>query len=307
MMHSKRAAQLGNTATEYGFIGAIVLLGGLAGLYWLSDGFSGTFQHLRQDMIGNVQAAHTAAGRQIDNSAELTSSLPAEYDEILRRLQQTSLTQSLQTAGANGTTRQLASELQALTEKLLRDGLLTEVQAALLQQLANQGYEIAEVQALIEQQVSAAGNNRTQFDDLTITYNGKTYSMQDAGLLIGWKDVRPKDLTNGSLSIDDEAGSVLQTFLNLYRDAMETTSDPTLRALLEQLSEQIVITADSVETFTCKNDSSDYGPDEYLNRLAEVAGSASVETVHNSDGICDLGNGNRQDMLENGTLPAECT
>lgn len=280
-----RTPHPGNSLTEYGFIGASILVACIAVLMMLGSNIDAGLARLQGDVSTNVTAAREAEAQAA--AARATALIQQASEENGLGLDTTELSRQLATSGANGATTQLANQMAQSIQELQAQGKLDPAQANLLLRLANQGHEIAQVMSLLESAAAAAGNDPVKFENTSIIYNGKTYTPKTLGLEIGWRGAQPADIAkNGALALAawEQPGDVLNEFLNIYAQAERDGSlnDPAVKSIISNLTSQIVVASESVETFTCNNESL-FTPDMMTSTVASAA------THANSGGICTTG------------------
>jgi Flp pilus assembly pilin Flp len=145
-----------------------------------------------------------------------------------------SLTSAIETSGANGTTTEILALLDNYINQSLDSGKLSPEQASYLTALSKQGYELANIEAVIEDMIK----NNPKALGQPYTYNGVTYSSAlTLALQIGFDPVRK---TN-----DAEVGR----FVELYNQALNhgALNDPEAKNIVMTLSNQIINIANGVE------------------------------------------------------------
>lgn len=217
---------------------------------------------------------------------------PAESNAALSPI---STKNSLQVSGANGTTQQLASILTTEAQRLLATGSITQIQAQGLISLANQGYQLADAQKLLEE---AIRNNQKE-----VTYNGKTYPIVQFANLFS---IDPPP--NTAWNLDPQySGPLMKPFVVQYGAVVEsgTLNNPDTEKTVSLLSYQIVAIGDalgwSLEELTSETQSIlslDTLNSKLANTFQIVIGDTSVKfvdasakTKQNSTGICRAGTG----------------
>jgi len=248
---SSRAPQgiwLGNSIPEYAVIALFLIFISLAGIQLLSANLNTAMAKVRDDMKTHQQAAQSvlaadqaAAAAAASGASGMGAGLTAAQAALLQQ----SLTDKVQTTGANGATELLANQLASAAALLLAQGTITPSQYDILMQLANQGHQIAQIQDLISNALTAAGGDKTTLENMTLVYNGQTYTVSQLAGMIGVNGPRPDAFTTTSiLSLDPNDPSVesqLSTFISLYNKALATgaLSDPTAFSTVTSAAQQI--------------------------------------------------------------------
>lgn len=145
-----------------------------------------------------------------------------------------SLTSAIETSGANGTTTEILSLLDSYINQSLASGTLSPEQASYLTALSKQGYELANIEAVIEDMIK----NNPKALGQPYTHNGVTYPSGVAlAMQIGFDPVQK---TN-----DAEVGH----FVELYNQALKhgALNDPEAKNIVMTLSNQIINIANGVE------------------------------------------------------------
>lgn len=138
------------------------------------------------------------------------------------------LKQSLQTSGANGTSKLLADTLQNVALQLAAKGQISQAQANALLALANKGHTMADIEQVIENAVG--GNQLNQ----PVSYGGKTFDdmevLSDQVGVVGSVD-------NNS----EKLGPALAQFYDAYDQAKSSgaLNDPAVDQLIGSLVNQI--------------------------------------------------------------------
>lgn len=219
---------------------------------------------------------------------------------------------SLSTSGANGTTEKILGNLQILTRELASTGKITPAQAGMLNDLANKGHEIAELERMIETAAQNSNGDRAAFLNATIQLQGQTQTLGRADIAsqLGFA----YDYQTGEIYYAPE--SLLGTFLELRTQAENNGSlnDPQVRQTVNSMVNQIVNIANGVETtvYFIQTDTTqnianfneqiqDYMTREQqtfadagtstITPLSLNGQSASSATHSNSGTICTTGNG----------------
>lgn len=146
--------QSGNTLTEYGFVGGLVLVGLLVTVTLLGDNLASALQGLRGDMSHSRNAAVIAAEAQANDGRYVLTPDLLTYETVCiapgQCLQMPVVpdTPFLATAGANGSdmTRVFANVLSDLAALLEADPNTDPVLLAKVKELAAKGHELGDIQ-----------------------------------------------------------------------------------------------------------------------------------------------------------------
>jgi hypothetical protein len=262
----------GVSMTEYGLIGATVVVVGLSGLLSLGSNLSLTVTNFQKSLVsskpGNkpaVQAALTkdlstatnqltlppqsSALLAIQNEANSTTSTPITMNQTL---------ETLQVSGANGATTQLASTLQTDARNMLAAGEITEAQANLLLNMANQGHELAQAQALFE--------NAVQTGQKTVAFEGKTYGLAEFAKMISFNK-STSSAENWAIDPAD-ASVLLKPFAEAYEDVKNSSlfSNSDTKQEVQDIALQIGALTDAFA----------WSADDLFGKKATVSGNLST-------------------------------
>lgn len=189
-------------------------------------------------------------------------------------LSATALTNTVQTAGVNGTTTLLANSLIAVSNTLLNEGSIDESTYNTIAALANQGHVLAKIEAAVETAAKAAGNSGgSGFDRSKAILDGKSYSGPDLVTMLN------------STSPEVKAFQALQS--KVLNDA--SISNPALKSVLSQLSDNILNIANASATSGDWISGDGGGINSYesfTNDLPEMIKDYSRQTTMNSNEIC---------------------
>lgn len=301
----------GNAIAEYGLIGmsvAVVCLGGLMsignGLNANLDGFQKSLAFTPTKVTPAVAAAPAIAA-----SVPLATKTPVLALKPQANLATTGTTkqtlEALQVSGANGATELLANTLTLRADTLLASGEITQEQANLLYDLANEGHTLAESQALFE--------NAIQTGQSTVVFGNKKYKLMDYGFLLGFKK---KTTSEENWELNPAIASpLLQPFAAQYQIVTQSDmfQNPTVKEQVGSLVIQIGALSDSIgwsvqDVFQRETSPvSDFNSVVITHFLENMEGapfgmalntsgkkaikSASSLTNNNAVGICQAGSG----------------
>lgn len=242
-----RSSRLGQGLTEYSLIIALVITVSIIGLLSLGGGVKGVgtdFGHsLKLRHTNPLQTAHTTSGVSTAQSYTIYDSLspiPLDPNNLIHPIRSNNISHLVQTIGANGATDFLASTISAYVQQLLNHGELTEAQAHILQQLANEGHRLAKAQ---EAMSAISTPHPTNF-----TFEGQQYSTEEVLGNLTWHEY---DSTSGS-KFQQEISTVLvtnpktqdslaQRFRDLYQQALNSGAldDPSVKTKISYMAVEI--------------------------------------------------------------------
>lgn len=248
------AASRGNTLMEYGISGALVMVVCIIGLQFLSGNLSTAMAKIRDDMQSRQQSAQSMHQMQMAMAnAQAGGVLSAAEQALLEQ----SLSQKLQTTGANGSTQVLASQLAASAAQLLADGKIDQSQYDILLQLSNQGHKIAQIEGVVSDALKMANGNWETFKNMSFTIDGQTYQANQLASMLGYHGLFPDDFASADIlsANRDVAGSELASFLDLYQQASasgalsDQTASDTVTSAATQIASMGEVVEDSVAKF----------------------------------------------------------
>lgn len=209
----------GNTLTEYGFIGAIILLGCFAVLWSLGGGMQTQLSGVQSDMEASARQALITRLQSTGNSMTVTQDDGSAL----------TLTQDMLNAGeARATTSGALGNEGALGSYMVngidfRNARITPAQGEMLVRLANQAYYLGFIAEAIERLAVRSGGDQDRFRNMTIYFDGQQQQAQHLSNL---------------LSYDQEA---LRTFRNLRDEMTGSSMDPAVRDYVYNLSRQVEV------------------------------------------------------------------
>lgn len=263
----------GQSLTEYLMIGALALIVTIGALGMLGEVLKerfGTMLTTRTQPEPTITAVAESSLQPGDIALPLaTGPKAASMAESL--LGQGDIKKAILVTGANGTTDQLADAILSRAKEMLAAGKINESQFNRLADLANQGHRIASIERLIEQAANAAGQSPETFSQTKLLFEGKYYTPEKLGNLIGTS-------LDGAGTDNPE----MERFQALYNQAIAdgALSDPTFNSQINALTANIVNISNGVETAT----------DDKTNIGKQLANAiASTTTDKNSTTICTLG------------------
>jgi len=168
-------AQRGQSITEYGMVGALVIVISIGALTLFGKNLTGVFGTLSSktndpslvSVKPNLLAAPPISGPTTLNNSPLPTAISTPIS-----VQAT--TQPLQTAGVNGETDQYSQNILKAAQQALAAGTINQSQYDIMLQMANQGHEIAIMEGLLQK--SYQHPNQEGFYGTFVTYNGEPYT-----------------------------------------------------------------------------------------------------------------------------------
>ncbi len=294
--------------TEYVIIGALVLAVGMGGLVMLASSLKGQLTGMISPPAPLQPKAVAIAVKPTAVQPVPVVALPAasgskkiklsDGTEVLLNQVGESLQKTVETAGANGATEKMLADLQSLTQQLVASGKITESQANDLYVLANKGYQLAALERQIEDAAQATRSDRS-FLNTSIEYNGKQYTVEEAGDLLGFTSGVDPDRNiqrnpDYVLSLTD-ANPETKAFIQLYNKVLKNGSmdDPAVKDVVSQLSSNITYLTDVVVDVVWGVQNNDLSVSQTQNHLV------SLTTAFDSNGICGAGKGNSKSQTCN--------
>jgi Flp pilus assembly pilin Flp len=288
----------GNTNMEYTLVGALIVLVCIAGLLAVGGSLRDWLTNIKGDMTTQRNAA-VAANTQAQTQASTYDSATTPFSNELaqdlspeaRAALGESLSTKLQTLGANGTTKLLSQQLAELARQLLADNKISQSQSNILMQMANQGFQIAQVESMVEDATQQAGGDIEKLKSMRYSYNGESDTAYDLAAKVGFNNHSPTDYANLNILTDtSNAQYEMAGFLNFYNQAQAAglMDIPEVKASIDSAATQIASTGETVETLlyttTIRNEGAIPSYDDFKSKLASSA------TQMNSASICTTGN-----------------
>lgn len=256
----------GSSTAEYILPIALISVACIIALTAFGSNLQGIFSsygtpNLAVKNSANENQAQSLAGS--PETANITSEKSVEIAEdiLLPPSFMSNISSAIDASGANGTTEELASYLSKFIAQKLKEGKITESQANLLQDLANEGHSLAAYQKALE----TAFVNRSQ----TVTYNGQNYSIEAFGKMIGGKTSKAMTIASVESNTTSTVGEKLQAFMSKYQQAMDSNAmiDPQIYAEVSALSSNIVTISASLG-----------------NRASDIFNTSQHVTLYKADG-----------------------
>jgi Flp pilus assembly pilin Flp len=261
----------GSSITEYTLPIALIAVAGIISLTAFGDSLQGIFASYGNKpnlAPTNKQAASAPSANEsqtpsLSGAPETASETSPDIidDKLAPPSFLSNISSAIDSTGANGTTEELASYLSQYVAQKLKEGKITESQANILQDLANEGHSLAAYQKALE----TAFVNKSQ----TISYNGQSYSIEAFGKLIGGQNADKKTVSSVESNTSSVVGEKLQTFLSKYQQAVNSNAmiDPQIYADVSSLSSNIVTISASLG-----------------NRASDIFNTSQHATLYKPDG-----------------------
>ncbi len=299
-MQHRQHLQHGQSLTEYGLGIGLVALISLAGLTSLGGNLKIALENMIPKPTPPVAVSVALPGGPAKGSGSSSSSqgptqtgAPVSFsgNSVIKPADfTTNLTSTVTTLGANGTTFELAKQLNAMSAKMLASGEISETEANKLYALANQGYRLANLEKQVED-ASKRNSSTGAFLASSINFDGKTYTMPQVASLIGFgtpTELRQDIKANNNYMLEtNDASPETLAFINLYQDAINSPNlqNSEAKGVVSQLSSEISYLTDDVSNLIYGA----YAPDITLENLNQ--NTVSAATVYDSTAICYVGNG----------------
>jgi len=289
----------GHTLSEYGLVGALVAVAAIGSLALLGHSMQGQFQQISNapnpiDILKPsaqpAVAASSAAKSGFTLPAASFNTVPtgiSDYKEVAS---------SVQTAGANGTTKILADGLIKTAKDELAAGKITETQSNLIIQLANQAYYMAEAEAAIEKVANSSNARGNDFKDLPVIFKGQQTTLYDLYGELGFHQNYDDGLLTDPLNSMSLSGNIMKDFIKAYQRAKENgaLNEATVKAMVDNYATQIATIGDAF-LYAAQDRGNSHDPLDLSSNMAErleaFDGSSSQATNENGDGICTTADG----------------
>lgn len=269
----------GVSLMEYALIAGTITLAALPALVGLCHELSNSVSsmipvHRKGLAPAIVMSANTPAGNlQAIKPSPATRPVSTQPNAPLV-LSTTELTETVQTAGVNGTTALLSDSLIALSNKLRQEGSIDESTYNTIAALANQGHTLARIEASVEIAAKAAGNGGgSAFNRTKAVLDGKSYSGPDLVTMLN------------STSPD------IIAFQKLQSQVLKDTSlkNPDLNSVISQLSNNILNLANASATsgdWISGDGSAINTYESFISDIPDMIDDYSRKTTKNSNDIC---------------------
>lgn len=276
----------GNTIIEYMLISLLLVIFCVAAMQVLGSSFNLAIAKIQNDIKTHNQNTMAVL---LKKNAQV-----AGLNLIMNQIQldqlKMSLSDKLQTTGANGSTELLANQIGSTAVLLLAEGKIDQSQYNILMKLANQGHRMAQIETLIAQAVRMSNGNFETFTNIKFVFDGQTYAANQLTDLLGFNGPSPAALFSINPldpSLASSADPELATFLSLYNQALDSgaLSDPLALSTVKSATSQIASLGEIVESVS---------PQMYAGAVTTeaeiIALQASQASQVESSQICTVGN-----------------
>lgn len=236
----------GQSLMEYGIALCTVVMLSIVGLMSLSSNINIALSSMIPKYVAG-QAANVSRVPKLlanipiqqalytQNSTSTNSHATGQLSGESHSISTSDTQKSIAVSGANGATRELASILTSTVEQALATGEITQAQAQVLLELANQGYALAEIEKLLE---DAVAQGKTE-----VTFKNKRYQTWELAQQLGL------NVPENTWNLDSQyAAALMAPFLKQYKAVEQAgaLTDPALKNMVSQLSYQIAAIGDAV-------------------------------------------------------------
>jgi hypothetical protein len=277
----------GNSITEYALIALLVVILCIGAMQIVGGAFNSVLAKAKGDMTSHKQSAMLASVKTGAGST-MTQSQLAQL--------QMSLSDKVQTAGANGSTEILASQIDSTAALLLSQGKIDQAQYDILMKLANQGHQVAQIQSMISDALRLSNGSYDQFANTKFDWNGQSYTAIELTKLIGFNGPTPEYFGNHDiLASGASAEPAMATFLNLYKQAASSgaLTDPAAKSTIDSASAQIAGLGEVTENVMQGLAGGEYSTADQVMKTKEAA----MTTTMDARKVCTTG-----DFQDNGVL-----
>jgi Flp pilus assembly pilin Flp len=179
-----RRRNSGSTATELGLIGSVVLVATLGMWFLLGDGLKQAFGLVKSDMLAQVSNAKTNALPVVPSGPPYEQPPPTLGDPVLEPVDPAP---TVVTAGSNGTEAQaeIYKALQALIDRSIQKGTMTEAQADLLKAFVKHHTRFMFIQDVISESEIQAQGDFSVISKMEVQFEGQTYLLTDLAAIMG--------------------------------------------------------------------------------------------------------------------------
>lgn len=241
----------GLSSQEYMLGIGLVGVSAIAALVFFGNMASDTFSGLSTGLPATKQPGKFNSATLLDTSKGNNISLTSQPGNVVnsgdinafsnRTDLSSSMTNAIETSGANGATEALLASFKAQIPQLLENKTITQEEANSLNKLANLGHQMADIEALVEKAVSTSKQDVNTLKSATFTYNNQAYDLE--GMLSEIQMVQ----TSQSPFVPLLDNSVAGQFYSLRNELSKTVQDPNTRQLVSALGTNILLIGDGVE------------------------------------------------------------
>ncbi len=177
-------ALAGSTATELGLIGALVLVATLGLWFLLGDGLKQAFGLVKSDMLAQVSNAK-ANSMTVEPSEPLNEPPSSTSGDPV--IEPADPAPTVVTAGSNGNEAhaEIYNALQALIDRSMQKGTMTEAQADVLTRIVKQIILNNELITTIRKAEETTRYNRFLLAEMKVEFRGQTVLLKDLAKRLG--------------------------------------------------------------------------------------------------------------------------
>lgn len=292
-MFSKKHRTKGNILSEYLLIGSLILVATVGSSLVFAENLEGLFGGLKEDMADRISNS-----KKTGELKEVPTTLEAVIDDSEAIVEQfieeeVQVTETIMTAGANGSQDQSVIALYDLVDNttLVKD--IPKEQISILIQLANQAFLMAKAHKILHDVITSK-----QSADVTVNFNGKTMTALALSEMLG----SPLEWTayegygdNRRKVKKKSSGELYTGFDDLYREVKKSglLENRQMAKIIKSASRKVLNAAEMADV--------DFWEDvrrnkRYGNQNSNSNGNSSQdkadETEDRGNDICSAGNGN---------------
>ena len=139
----------------------------------------------------------------------------------------------IESAGVNGYTEALAAYIYDLSQELQASGEINAKQASAIIDMANQGYRMAAIQKLLEDQTNLYPNDKQAFENALVTFNGETKTVKT------WAYMFNKGINEPEYPEPVEAKKFKELFDKVV-NSKQSISNPEIKQYVKNLGNEII-------------------------------------------------------------------
>lgn len=281
----------GISTTEYAICISLVLILSIGALDMLSTNINATLLNIHGGMSVKKPVTKNSIVSTINVEPGIKVDLTkVQFTPEQIELLKASMNDKVQTSGANGATEVLAMQIMKVANNLKEKNKISSEQYATLRDLANQGFQIADIQTCLAQALEQSNGNIQKFNSLKIALDGKMYTTEELSNMIGFDTYGPSNFSNTDvLTTNDRQEAEISKLMTLYKEVLDSGAliDPEASDTVKSAMTQIVSIGEAVE-----NSMSEYrnGIVVLKNETDLNIRAASATTNMRSSNICTAGN-----------------
>jgi hypothetical protein len=274
----------GQSLTEYGLVGALVLVACIGGIAILGNSLRDSFASMitappakpiavASSPVSSIPASPSAPVLPSSvSSATLVSpntlQIKLADGSTLNMNIPVDVAKSIQTIGANGTTQLLASSLEELAAQLKAEGKVDQTGSDAILKLANLAHRIASIESVVEGAMAKAGGDRQAALNMPVVFDGKSYAkVTDLTATIQ----TGSQLSDGSYNFGPQTKEFYDAFSALWSAGV--MNDPKVAGIIDVYTHEIANLADGNRVVMTQMANSYGTPDAYRTQLANYMNS----------------------------------